>query len=126
MSDALMSTSVLQPIDFAYLEDLAEGDEAVLKSLLQMISNHLGSYPQIIREAFESGDFQKVAEQAHKFKSSVVYLQFRPFTQVLQTMEKGWGKTPSAAELETEISKMDEIVVHTRQQVNDKIASLQS
>jgi HPt (histidine-containing phosphotransfer) domain-containing protein len=113
-----------EKINFDYLDDLAGGEPQVLKSLLQMIQKHLATYPDIIVSAFKDGDNQRVAEQAHKFKSSVIYLRVKQFDENLEALESIWQQSIGQDEVQGLLDRLAGIVAHVQAQAADKVNEL--
>ena len=111
-------------IDFSHIADLASGEPAVLKSLLQMIAKQLVSYPSLIADALQADDYQQVSEQAHKFKSSVVYLHSDAFTLVLEQLESTWKNPVSKSEMGILVEQMISTARNTLDVVQGRIDTL--
>ena len=74
-------------INFDYLDDLTDGDNAFMKVVLDSIIENLTEVVPQIRQAYRRQDCCELKNLAHKLKSSISYLHAETIDSLLDTIE---------------------------------------
>ena len=113
-------------LNFKSLEDMTGGDASTMMPLLQVIIKGLKSYPKEIDEAFMAGNHGEVARLAHKYKSSIAYLESEDFLQMLSVLESLKTQDLPIELIGESIKKVESYSEQALEVVIDKVASIMS
>ncbi len=76
-----------EQVSFDRLIEITDGEPILMKKLLGILLKNLTDFPQEIHKAFIENRDKEMRELAHKFKSSVAYLELHEFDADLLTLE---------------------------------------
>ncbi|WP_020531564.1 hypothetical protein [Flexithrix dorotheae] len=111
-------------IDFKYIIDTVDGNEVFLIKLLKTIGKSLKKYPQLLNQHFQEKEWKNLKATAHKFKSSVVYLEMATFDNILNEIEKFDEKGIAENQLLGLIEKVQQLAIEVGAQVDSKVEEL--
>ncbi len=78
----------IQPdFDFGLLYDMTDGDAEMVASLLEVIQRNLEEAPEKFTQLAQENDWRAVGKFAHKLKSSIAYLGYDAFADLLSQLE---------------------------------------
>ena len=75
------------PISFSRIEDIAGGNPDFIRNLLGVLVKNLQEFPGLLAKLQQEQNYPELAEQAHKFKSGISYIDCAPFTECLMRLE---------------------------------------
>lgn len=104
-------------VDFSYIKDIAGGQKATYDLLLQIIVKNLDEYPGKLRVLWEAEEWQQLKEQAHKYKSSVAYLQIKRMGELLDQLEYSERYQIANSQLPAIIDEVETISQETKRQI---------
>ena len=111
-------------ISFDSLIDMTGNNTETLLPLLQVIIKGLKSYPKEIDAAFMDGNHKEVARLAHKYKSSIAYLECPQFIEVLSVLENVANEGLSLEVVGKNVNKIEVYSEMVLEITIDKVASL--
>ncbi|WP_020601919.1 response regulator [Spirosoma spitsbergense] len=85
--DSYTANSEKEFIDWAYLNEVTDGDDELLADLLSLFTRDLPQYRQALFEAIETQDRSAFNQTAHKFRSSLNSLALLSLAERLKEME---------------------------------------
>ena len=112
-------------MDFSRLYDLTGGRETFLVSLLKKIKTSTETSPQEIKALFQQGNQLATRELAHKFKSSVMYLNHKGMNEAIEKVEYSNETGLSPKEIEQNINAIISFAEEIILAVQNKIDELQ-
>ncbi len=101
--------SIQEQISFERIIEITDADPTLMKRLLSILEKNLKDYPEEIQKSFEAQNFKAMTELAHKFKSSVAYLELSSFDTLLAEIEYSQTNgltTPEIAKLVAQIQTL--------------------
>lgn len=106
-------------IDFDYVYEVCGHNKPFAHNLMRVIHKGLQEYPKKLLLHWENKDENQLKETAHKFKSSIAYLYFDEFDNVLDAIENG---SASLAELEALVKKVIELSEYAQKAIEEELA----
>ncbi len=78
----------LEDIDLTYLYELSNGEKSFEKEMISLFIHQVPKEILLLRQAIESGEYNKVAEISHKMKSSLDIFSRKDLTEMLDNIIK--------------------------------------
>jgi HPt (histidine-containing phosphotransfer) domain-containing protein len=75
-------------IDLSYLKSVTDGDEDLIKELVDIFKTQVPEYLTEFNDAFEQKDTESLSKIAHKSKSSVAIMGLSELAEQLSQLEK--------------------------------------
>ncbi len=82
-----MTTLAYQHIDLSYLEMMADGDDFMKKTMLDMLLEEMPPELEKLREAYLTQDAEALRAVAHKMKSTLAFVGNPAMSEANATME---------------------------------------
>jgi HPt (histidine-containing phosphotransfer) domain-containing protein len=111
-------------ISFERLIEITDGEPLLMKKLLSILLKNLQEFPLEIEKAFLAGKDKEMRELAHKFKSSVAYLELNNFDRNLIGVESSLEDGLSNEQKQDLISTIKRDSIEVILIIEQKISSL--
>ena len=82
-----MNTETDPRIDLSYLDLMADGDDSMKKTMLDMLLEELPTEMVKLREAFLCSNAEQLRNVAHKMKSTLAFIGNEPMTEANAELE---------------------------------------
>ncbi len=81
-------TTTVQSIDLSYLEMMADGDDMMKKTMLDMLIEEMPPELEKLRQAYLTRDTNELRQVAHKMKSTLAFVGNDPMTHANAELEE--------------------------------------
>lgn len=105
-----------EKINFAYLEEMAQGDQTVIQEMTLLFKSQVPELIEKLKHALEENDYDKLRETAHRAKSSVAIMGLNELSEQMKTLEEDAEQHTNA---ETYAEKIDLFERTCNQALND-------
>lgn len=82
-----MNADIQAQIDLSYLEMMADGDDFMKKTMLDMLIEELPAEVEKLRKAYLEQDGEDLKQVAHKMKSTLAFIGHDAMTEANATLE---------------------------------------
>lgn len=103
--------------DFGQLYDMTGGDAQIVSNLLVVIKKNLLEIPTEIEQLSIENNIVELCKKAHKFKSSIAYLGYDAFSDVLSQLELAIEENRSTADIQTLVEDVKKYATITLQEI---------